>query len=93
MLIRVYSGEEAHIVKVHDALISRALALEGCFMSEVHDQLVAALRVIVAHGENPQSVIAHALEDVEREKLAIRAESDEEVPGPYSANPWSMYGG
>ena len=55
-------------------------------MSDVHEQLVAALRVIVAQGEDPQSVIAHALEDVEREKKAISAQLSEKAPGPYSPN-------
>ena len=62
-------------------------------MSDVHEQLVAALRVIVAQGEDPQSIIAHALADVEREKTAISAKSVDETPGPYGPNTWSMYGG
>ena len=80
-------------MKAHAALISPALTLEGEFMSDVHEQLVAALRVIVAQGDDPQTVIAHALEDVEREKPTVVARSVQEAPGPYSANPWSMYGG
>ena len=62
-------------------------------MSDVHEQLVAALRVIVAQSDDPQSVIAHALEDVEREKPAALDHVRGEARGPYSPNPWSMYGG
>ena len=78
-------------MKVHAALMIRAPSLKGDFMSDIHEQLVAALRVIIAQGDDPQSVIAHALEDVEREKPVTLAGSDEEVRGPYSPNSWSMY--
>ena len=62
-------------------------------MSDVHEQLVAALRAIVAQSKDIQAVIAHALEDVERENLAILVLSSEEAPGPYTSNSWSMFGG
>ena len=60
-------------------------------MMDVHDQLVAALRIIVAQSDDPQAVIAHALEDVERETLTPTARSGEAAPGPYTPNSWSIY--
>ncbi|KAB1072470.1 hypothetical protein [Methylobacterium planeticum] len=62
-------------------------------MSDVHDQLVAALRVIVAQNADAHALVVHALEDVEREAPAPQVPADAEVPGPYAPNPWSMYAG
>lgn len=60
-------------------------------MIDAHEQLVAALRVIIAQSDDPQAFIAHALEDVERETPAVLASSGEETPGPYTPNAWSIF--
>jgi hypothetical protein len=62
-------------------------------MSDAHEQLVAALRVIVAQDADAHALVVHALEDVERENPALVAQASNEVPGPYAPNSWSMYGG
>ncbi|AWN43938.1 hypothetical protein U8607_19135 [Methylobacterium durans] len=59
-------------------------------MSDAHEQLVAALRTIVAEGEDPWTIIDHAMEDVERAQGPSPA-SAEEAPGPYAPNPLSIY--
>ena len=61
-------------------------------MLDVHEQLVAALRVIVAQDADAHALVVHALEDLEREKPALLARASDEVPGPYAPNSWSMYG-
>ncbi|AWN43785.1 hypothetical protein [Methylobacterium durans] len=56
-----------------------------------HEQLLAALRVILTEGQDPRAVIAHAIEDVERE--TAKRQAPQEAPGPYTPNAWSMYAG
>ncbi len=60
-------------------------------MSDVHEQLVAALRVIIAQNGDPWSVIGHAIEDMEREQSRPLAATEDERPGPYSPNALSIY--
>jgi hypothetical protein len=62
-------------------------------MLDVHDQLVAALRAVVAQDADAHALVIHALEDVEREKPTLSGHTADEAPGPYAPNPWSMYGG
>jgi hypothetical protein len=62
-------------------------------MFDIHDQLVAALRAVVAQDADAHALVIHALEDVEREKPALAGPSADETPGPYAPNAWSMYGG
>ena len=56
-----------------------------------HEQLLAALRVIVTEGHDPRAIVAHAIKDVEHE--AARRRAPHEAPGPYAPNAWSMYAG
>ncbi|MBX9932990.1 MAG: hypothetical protein K2Y56_15855 [Methylobacterium sp.] len=62
-------------------------------MSDVHEQLVTALRAVVAEDADAHAHVIHALEVVEREKPAATMRSTEEAPGPYAPNPWSMFDG
>lgn len=56
-----------------------------------HDQLIAALRLILAESEDPQAVVDHALRDVEREQSVLQGRQGDAAPGPYAPNAWSMY--
>lgn len=89
--ISEYSGEDLQSVGRHALHLCPALILEGDIMMDVHEQLVAALRVIVAQSGDPQAIIAHALEDVERETPTPSSASGEETPGPYTPNAWSIF--
>jgi hypothetical protein len=60
-------------------------------MSDVHEQLVAALRAVVAQNPDAHALVIHALEDVELEKSVHSSRADHETPGPYAPNAWSMY--
>jgi hypothetical protein len=60
-------------------------------MPDVHEQLVAALRVIIAQSDDPWAIIGHAMEDMEREQTRPVAATGDEVPGPYSPNALSIY--
>jgi len=60
-------------------------------MLDVHEQLVAALRAVVAQSPDAHALVVHALEDAEREQPARSPRSGEEVPGPYAPNAWSIY--
>ena len=60
-------------------------------MSTGHDQLIAALRIVVAESEDPHAVVDDALKDVEREQSSLQAQQGDAAPGPYAPNAWSMY--
>lgn len=60
-------------------------------MSDVHEQLVAALRIIIAQSNDPWGAIGHAIEDMERERARPAAATADEIPGPYSPNALSIY--
>lgn len=60
-------------------------------MPDVHEQLVAALRVIIAQSDDPWAVIGHAMEDMGREQAGHAAATADEIPGPYSPNALSIY--
>ncbi|GJD58453.1 hypothetical protein [Methylobacterium dankookense] len=59
-------------------------------MSDTYEQLVAALRAVVAQTGDPMPVVAFALQAIEQENLARRRRM-QEVPGPYAPNPMSIY--
>ncbi len=86
----MFTGEYPHSGTDHAALYSRQIFTERV-MSEVHEQLVAALRAVVAQSPDAHVLVVHALEDVEREQPAWPWRSGEEVPGPYAPNTWSIY--
>ena len=60
-------------------------------MLTAHEQLVAALRAIVAQTDDPQALIDVALRDAKRETPAFPAKPGDAAPGPYTPNAWSMY--
>ncbi|GEP08059.1 hypothetical protein [Methylobacterium oxalidis] len=60
-------------------------------MSDAHQQLVEALRAVVAQDPEAHALVIHALENAEREKSVRSGQSREEVPGPYAPSAWSMY--
>ncbi|MER2266967.1 hypothetical protein [Methylobacterium oxalidis] len=62
-------------------------------MSDAHQQLVEALRAVVAQDPEAHALVIHALENAEREKSVRSSQSRDEVPGPYAPNAWSMYAG
>lgn len=64
---------------------------KGDTMSNAQEQLVAALRAIVAESADPHAVVEDALKDVERETSARARQMGDAAPGPYTPCSWSMY--
>ncbi|MDR7037619.1 MULTISPECIES: hypothetical protein [Methylobacterium] len=58
-------------------------------MSNAHAQLIAALRLLVAAGDDPRALVDRAIEDIEAEAPGRRPAS--EAPGPYAPHAWSIY--
>ncbi|MGU3537599.1 hypothetical protein [Methylobacterium sp. A54F] len=60
-------------------------------MFDAQEQLVAALRAIVAQSGDAHALVIHALEDVERERSERESLSDEAAHGPYGPNALSIF--
>ncbi len=60
-------------------------------MSDAYDQLVAALRAIIAQTGDPLPVVAFALQAIEQETRAHRRQVQDEARGPYGPNAMSIY--
>lgn len=59
-------------------------------MSDAYDQLVAALRAIIAQSGDPLPVVAFALQAIEHETRARRKHVPD-ARGPYGPNAMSIY--